>query len=187
MLRILVNSNTVAMFLLKVLSAEQNAELVELRAADPLSSLYGSAKTFLGVKNEPVVVLLDANSSDQNVADRLRESAEEVIGEVAGAAPLRILVAVPAVESLLFERSDAVKRAFPHATDTDIEIGKLSPASALSRLDPSGSPPSATVAVLRQLNEEDVAAIRGLSPVKELLAFLAELRRDGIVSAVARV
>lgn len=187
MLHIIVNSNMVAMLLLKVLGDEQRNGVIELRASAPLSSLYGSAKTFLGVKNEPVAILLDANSTDAQVVDRLRESAAEVIGDTAGAAPLKILVAVPAVEALLFERSDAVKRAFPHASETLIEIGKLNPATALSRLDPSGSAAFATVPVLKELNEEDIAAIRSMSPVKDLLAFLAELQKDGVVPAVAGV
>ncbi len=186
MLHIIVSSNTVAMLLGQVFSEEQNAGLVEVRTSYPLSSLYGTAKTLLGVRNEPVAIILDANTTDSSVANDLRESAAEVIGDAAGAAPLKILIAVPAVEALLFEQSDAVKRAFPHASDTLIEIGKFSPATALSRLDPSGTGSSApaTVSVLKELNAEDIRAIRSMSPVQELLAFMVDLQKDATVASV---
>jgi hypothetical protein len=184
MLHILVDSNTVAMLLLKLMADEQNAGLIELRAvAPPSSSLFGAARTFLGIKNEPVAVVLDAKSTDQDAADRVRETAEEVIGE-AGAAPLLVLVAVPGVEALYFERPNAVKRVFPGAGESLIEIGKVSPADGLRRLDSTGEA-AASIKLMQGLDADDVAALRLHSPVKELLAFLADLHKKTTVTVTA--
>ena len=104
-LNVLVGSNTTAILLLKLMEPEQQAELVTFRCAHPTSSLYAAAKTLLEIRNEPVALVLDADSTEPRMAARVRDEAAEVIGESAAAAPLRILVAVPAVESLLFRRA----------------------------------------------------------------------------------
>ena len=114
----LTESNTNTFLLVKLLYEEQSVGLIALRCAAPTSSLYSTARTLLVVRNEPVALILDADSTDPEAADRRRQAAEEVIGAAAGAAPFRILVSVPALESLLFHRPDAVARAYPN-TPTD--------------------------------------------------------------------
>jgi hypothetical protein len=124
MLHVLIESNSAGFLLVKVLEEEHQAGLIEFRCATPPSSLYAAARTLLAVRNEPVAVVLDADSTDPEAADRRRWVAEEVIGEAAGAAPLRILVAVPALEALLFRRPDAVARAYSYSPPGLLELGK---------------------------------------------------------------
>ncbi len=55
------------------------------------------------------------------------------------------------------------------------ELGRLSPQEAYKRLDP-GSPEGAGFSKLLQaLDDDDVAALREESPIRELIAFLAEV------------
>jgi hypothetical protein len=185
MLHILVESNPAANVLLTLLAEEQDGGLVELRVSAPSSSLYGAARTLLGIRSEPVAVVLDAESTDEDAVERRQRSAEEVIGDAAGVAPLRVLVAVPALEALLFRRPDAVRRAFPQASESLVEVGLVSPWNALKRLDSCLSGPTASLHIVRGLNEQDVAALRAESPIKELLEFLGELQKDGTATAAA--
>lgn len=94
----LVESNQSAIMLAKLLNAEQEAGLIEIRATGPSSSLYSAARTLLAVRGEPVALLLDADSTDPEAVSRRQLTAEEVVGDVASSAPLCVLVAVPALE-----------------------------------------------------------------------------------------
>jgi hypothetical protein len=163
--------------LTKLLSAAREAGLIEIRAAAPSSSLYSAARTLLAVRDEPVALLLDADSTDPEAVARRRSSAEEVVGDVASAAPLRVLVAVPALEALLFLGPDPVERAFGAVAGDErlLELGRMNPREALKRLDPAGHWWTASLNLVRALNDGDIADLRSAPPIHELLEFLREL------------
>jgi hypothetical protein len=185
MLYVLVESNTAAILLLKLLLQEQAAGSVEVWASRPMSSLYARARTLLTVRSEPVALVLDADSTDPEAARRRRLAAEEVVGEAAGEVPLRVLIAEPALEALLFLRPAAISRAFGPTPPDLPTLGRVSPRDALRKLDPSGSEHNASYQVTVALDDTDVMALRGEPPVRELLEFLDELRRSGVVAAGA--
>jgi len=172
------------MMLARLLSAEQEAGLIEIRAAGPSSSLYSAARTLLAVRGEPVALLLDADSTDPEAVARRRLTAEEVVGDVANSAPLRVLVAVPALEALLFLRPDPVARAFGTTASDEhtLELGRMNPREALKRLDPGGHWWTASLKLVRTLSEEDIAELRSTPPIHELLEFLRHLRCSEIAA-----
>ncbi len=185
MLHILVDSNTGEALLVKLLQAEQRAGSIRIRSSTIRSSLYSSARTLLMLRKEPVAVVLDADSTRSGVADLRRQSAEEVIGEAAGVAPLRILVAVPAMEALVFRRPDAIARAYGQVPQSLIELGLVSPWTALEKLDRTASTDQVSLNIVKELDDADVSALRAESPVRELLEFLGELQHDGAAVAAA--
>ena len=93
-LHALTESNSNQTLLLKLLQREHDAGWIKFWYSALPSSLYGSARTVLGVWKKPAALVLDADSTNPRAADRCRLDAEEVIGEAAGMAPLRVLVAV---------------------------------------------------------------------------------------------
>src|SRR5437016_1395375 len=143
MLHILVESTTAEILLARFLQTEQQDGSIEIRAVAERSSLYGAAQAVLIMRREPVAVVLDSESTYPRVAARQRQGAEEVIGDAAWRAPLRILVAVPALEALLFRRPDAVARAYGPAPPQPVGAGPDRPPGRLSeagseRLDRAG-------------------------------------------------
>jgi hypothetical protein len=187
MLNILVESNISAILLLKLMDPELQAGLVEFRCAYPSSSLYSAAKTLRQFRREPVAIVLDAGSTEPKMADHIRDEAAEVIGE-STAAPLRILVAVPSLDSLAFRRPDAVRRAYANATSEMIDLGLVSPGDALLRLSPIADYHQSLLEIISNLNSSDIAALRLESPVRELLEFLAGLGLNGgVVHAATAV
>jgi hypothetical protein len=185
MLHILVDSKTAEFLLVKLLQPEQQAGSLQCRFAAPMSSLYASARTLLIVRNEPVAVVLDAESTYPRVAAQQRQAAEEVIGDAAWRAPLRILVAVPAVDALLFRRPDAVARAYGPVPQSLLELGRISPRDAFAKLDSTVSLEQVALKIIHELDDADIAALQAESPMRELLEFLDELQRDGMVAAAA--
>ena len=176
MLNVLVGSNTATMLLLKLTEPEQQAGLIKFRCAHPSSSLYSAAKTLLQIRNEPVALVLDANSTEPTMEARARDEAADVIGESSVTARLRILVAVPSVESLLFRRPEAVRRAYGNTAAYLIEVGLVSPGDALKKMEGASDRYTAAVAIISQLNADDIAALRDEFPVRRILEFLDELK-----------
>jgi hypothetical protein len=181
---VLVESNRSALLLAKLLRAEQEAGLIGIRADRPSSSLYSGARTLLAVRGEPVVLVVDADSTDPEVVARRQVTVEEVVGEVTSSASLRVLVAVPALEALLFLRPDPVIRAFGEAASDEhmLELGRLIPREALKRLDPGGHEATASLNLVNALDDEDIAELRSRPPIRELLEFLRELQCSEIAA-----
>ncbi len=106
-------------------------------------------------------------------------SPEEVIGEAASrAAPFHLLLAVPALQSLLFTRPALIARAFGEGADPYghiADIGRLIPREAYKRLDPTQSEESTFLKLFQALDDDDIAALRQESPVRELIAFVTEV------------
>jgi hypothetical protein len=127
--------------------------------------------------------VLDADSTDPEAARRRRQDAEEVIGATALAAPLRILVAVPALEALRFLRPSALARAFSTAAEDLVTLGCLSPRDALTRIASDHDAPHAAIELTRTLDAHDITALRAEQPLRDLLTFLNELRNTSVAAA----
>src|SRR5436190_1118602 len=93
--------------------------------------------------------------------------------------------AVPALEALLLRRPDAVARAYGQVSPSRLELGLISPRDAYPKLDPNVSIEQVALTIINELDDADVAALRAESPVLELLEFLGELQRDGVLTAAA--
>ena len=185
MTNVLVASNGSALLLKTLMAPEQRSGLVVIRCVPIPSSLYASAKTLLQVRNEPVALVLDANSTEPMMAARARDEAAEVIGVSADASTFRILVAVPALEALLFRRRAAVCRAYGNATPEWIELGLVSPGDAFRKMSGPADRSVAATAMIAHLDAADIASLREESPVAELLDFLGERKDAGVEVAVS--
>jgi hypothetical protein len=185
MLQILVELKIPALLLARVLEAEQQAGLVIVRSYPEPSSMTGSAKMFLAVRREPVAVVQNAESTYPRTAAWMKQGIEEVMWGTPQRAPFRILIAVPAVEALLFLMPDAIARAYGPVSEHLLEIGRISPRDALIKLDPTIEPDQVSLNIINELDETDIADLRGESPVRELLEFVEELQRDGVLATAA--
>jgi hypothetical protein len=185
MLHILVELNIPALLLDKLLQAEKQAGLVRIRSFPEPSSMTGAAKTSLIVRREPLALVQNAESTYPRTAAWMKQGIEEVMGDFIWRAPCRILIAVPAVEALLFRRPDAIARAYGPVSGHLLEIGLISPRDALIKLDPNIEPDQVSLNIINELDETDIAALRAESPVRELLEFVEELQRDGVLATAA--
>jgi hypothetical protein len=163
----------------RLLDDEAQSIDIEFTVRSPMSTLYSSARTHLAVLSEPVALVLDAGSNDPAAVTRRRQSAEEVIGDAAARAPFLLLLAVPYLQSLLFMRPALMTRAFgDRANDggRSQELGRLSPRDAYKRLVDPGVPEEFSFLTFFQaLDDDDIAALRQESPVRELIAFVTEV------------
>jgi hypothetical protein len=171
---VLTEGNFGGMLLAKLIAEEQGRSEVEIKVLGGKSSLYSVARTLLGVRGIPVAVVFDADTPEPDAALERQREAEEVIGDVAGRIPFRVLVAVPVLEVLFFQRPELVRRVFGEAvTEHVMELAELSPRRALRKLAPDKPFENVRIDLLRAMDHSDVQALRRDSPlIRDLLSFI---------------
>jgi hypothetical protein len=184
-IHILTESTFDAALLATVLTEDDLRE-ASIRAVDGQSSIYSVARTFLAVRQEPVAVVIDAESSDPRAVSRRRDAAEEVIGDVASGVPYRVIVAVPEMLVLLFRRPELLRRVFGNVvTDHLLELAEADPRKALRKLDPSAADDELRFRVLQAMDRDDTDALQRSDLIQELTTFLRSTRRRAEEAATA--
>ncbi len=176
---VLAGSNFDGMLLATLLRGEQERNEVEVRVVSGLTSGYSVARTFLAVQRVPVAVVIDADSPEPEVALERRRRAEEVLGDVAGGVPYRVIVAMPELEVLFFERPGLLRRVFGEVDGHVMDLARLSPSRAIARLAPGEPPELARFRLLRAMDAEDIQALREIEPIRDLLCFI-ELAHENL-------
>ena len=171
---VLTEGNFDGMLLGKLIADEQEKYDIEIRVVGGKSSIYSFARTLLAVKRIPVAIVIDADSPEQDAALERQLEAEEVIGNAAAGLPFRVIVAVPELEILFFQRLELLRRVYGEVVDEHLtELAQLSPRRALMKLAPDKTYEFARMDVLRAMNDSDVQSLRESPLIQDLLSFLA--------------
>ena len=150
------------------------------------SSLYSVARTLLAVRRIPVVVVIDAHTPEEDAALERQREAEEVVGDVAAGVPYRVIVAVPELAILFFQRPELLRRIYGEAINEHVmELGELSPRRALQKLDPGKPYENIQFDLLRAMNPSDVLALRDSPLVRDLIDFITTVAGHSTRSAVS--
>jgi hypothetical protein len=185
---VLTEANFDGMLLAILLADEEKRDGITIGVVSGLSSGYSFARTMLAVKRTPVAVVIDADSPEPEVGLERQRSAEEVLGDAASGVPFRVIVAVPELEILFFERPQLLKKVYGKSVTTlIIELGELSPRRALQKLDPDLTYEHLRFKILKAMDETDIRALRATPLMKDLLSFLreaVEYSKRSVASAV---
>jgi hypothetical protein len=185
---VLTESNFDGMLLATLLADERARDGIEIGVVKGLSSGYSFARTMLAVKRTPVAVVIDADSPEPEVASEHRRSVEEVLGDAAVGVPFRVIVAVPELAILFFERPQLLKKVYGNGVTALVtELGQVSPRRALQKLEPALDYEHIRFKILKAMDEEDIKALRGTDLIEELLSFLREANKYSRRPAVSKV
>lgn len=127
------------------------------------------ARTLLVSRQKPVAVLVDADTFVDGPTTHLRQETKELVRMASAGAPSQVFVVVPKLEVLLFQVPAALERIAGHPlSPVSLAVSRYDPALVIRQL-------GRTVdQVVNGLTDEEVNVIRDASPIKELIAFLAE-------------
>lgn len=171
-----------AELLRRVLPAEF-ADRVDVLDAGWSSSVKSMARTLLVTRRKPVAIVVDADSDDRFQAGVMANDIEEVVELAARGVPMKVLVAIPELEAVLFRAPGLIARVFgDRATAEVLDLARRSPRQALKSLDDAGDIQSARRKILPELTESDLAAIRESDVIRELIAFLHDVL-EGVAGA----
>lgn len=184
---VLTESNFDGLLLTRLLMEGRERDDVVVRVAPGLSSGYSVARTILAVKRAPVAVVIDANSPESDVAAERKRRAEEMLADAAGRVPFHVVVAVPELEILLFERPDRLHRIFGDVDAHVFELARLSPRRAIAKLAPDEPYDIARFRILRAMDADDLRALRETDLIRDLLNFIETAAGDPTRLAVSKV
>jgi hypothetical protein len=171
---VISQGNTAGKLLATLIAEEQSRGGVEVRVATGQSSFYSYARTLLAVKRIPVAVVMDADTPEPEAALERQQSAEEVIGDAASGVPFRVIVAVPSLDILFFQRPELLRRVFGDAINEHVmELAQLSPKRTIQKLAPDQSYEDVRTELLRAMDASDVQALRESPPIRDLRDFIA--------------
>ncbi len=90
----------------------------------------------------------------------------------------------------MFRRPGVIERVYGPVSESLLELGRISPPDAFQKLNPNVSVEQVEQVsrrLIQELDDTDIAALRDEPEVRELLNFLGELQRDGVLMAAAAV
>jgi hypothetical protein len=184
---VLTEGNFDGMLLAKLLANEQERDVIEVGVVNGLSSGFSFARTILAVQRTPVVVVIDADSPEPEVASERKLRAEEVLDDAAGGVPFRVIVAVPELDILFFKRPELLRRVFGKVDEHVIELAQLSPRRAIEKLSPGESYKTAWLRIFSAVDDADVKALREADLIQDLLRFVGSAVESSKHSAVSKV
>lgn len=169
---VVVEGPTAANLLTRLLPHELQQQTAIVPAGGR-TNLTSVARTLLVMKQKPLAVLLDADSVDESAVRQKRLETEELIRAISGGVPFKVFMIVPELEALLFAVPAALERIAGRKLSPDtLALSRYNPRRAILQL---GQGPSDIIEqVIHGLTADEVNVIRQVSPIQELIQFLAE-------------
>lgn len=167
-----------AEFLRRILPAEllTDAEVVTVDKGSGMPSL---ASSVLLRRKKPILVVMDADSLNPNLIEERQASTEELIRMANSSIPVKVVVAVPAMEAWLFAAPEAIGRALGQAVPSEfVPLGKRDPSGVLQHLAERNKTKWDFRRVLDLLDAHDIDRIRALPEVSDLCSFLKSVHKD---------
>lgn len=180
---IVVEGNTDATLITKLLPAEIQQQTAVV-VGGGRANLTSSARTLLVTKRKPLALLIDSDTLDENSVVERRRETEGLLRAVSGGVPFKVFVIVPAIEALLFRVSAAVERITGKKFSAEnLALSRFQPQQAILQLGQNKS--ELFEQIIDGLSSEDLDQLRGTSPIKELIEFLAEMLLPALQSQTA--
>lgn len=162
-------------FLRRVLPDDLIKE-IEFVRAENRARIISLARSFLVRRRTPIAVLMDAHSLDPSVIEDQRQSAEELIQAAAGSIPVKVVLAVPEIESWFFTVPEAIERILGETLSEDLlALGPKDPKGVLGQLSRRSKVEWNSVAAIQVLEDKEIERIRARPDVTELSQFLKKV------------
>lgn len=163
--------------LLRRVLADALVEDVEFVVGRGRSAAESLARSILAVKQTPVALIIDTNTTDQRSIDEQVDFLRYYLDQGSGCDAFEVIPAVPEIEVVLFHNQSLVERITNQQfNEREWEMAKRHPKESLTTA--LADPPTHVRNALAELTEEDLAALRQHPLVLKLSAFLSSIAED---------
>ncbi|BBL74058.1 hypothetical protein [Methylomagnum ishizawai] len=164
--------------LLKAVLPEHLLREVRFVAAGGLSSMASLARSLLADRRVPVLIVADADTIDpESIQDR-RQSIEEAVAYVAHSIPVKVVLAVPEIESVFFRDAALLSRWLGYSPSPELlAMAHYQPRQALLKL---LAPAQKEIIHLLSdpLHESEIETLRDIPFIREIIQFLSAISPD---------
>jgi hypothetical protein len=106
--------------LLQALLPQDVLKNTQIVAAGGISATKSLARSLVAERHAPIVIVMDADSTNPEIIQERRQGMEEVVKIVAGNTPVKVVMAVPQIESIFFQDPDLLARLFGYPLSQEI-------------------------------------------------------------------
>jgi 5S rRNA maturation endonuclease (ribonuclease M5) len=168
--------------LLKRLLPEEFVSNVEIVAAGGISAVKSLARSLIVRRQSPVAIVADADVIiPEQVEQRLKDT-EEIVGNIAANTPVKVILAVPTLETIFFQDISLLSRLLGYAPSQDmLSLAVHQPWQALKQLISQSSNLQSQSQLVEQLTNEELEILRKTPVVQEVIQFLRSVRETADV------
>jgi hypothetical protein len=150
---------------------------VEIIPAGGLSAIKSLARSLIVRRQAPVVIVMDADViTPEQVEERLKDT-EEIVESVAVNTPVKVILAVPSIETIFFQDVSLLSRLLGYAPSQDmLSLAIYQPWQALRELISQSKKYQSQSQLIEQLTDEDLEILRKTSVIQEIIQFLQSVR-----------
>jgi hypothetical protein len=182
---VLTEGNSDTELLKKLLRPDllQGVELVNGRG---VSSAVSLARSLLVTRRKPVALVIDADSTNRDVAQERQRSTQEVVSAVAPRVPVRIVVAVPEIEGLFFHDPKVIERLLGRPLrGEELALARVHPKESLSRVMLGSRDFHGVGDIFNAAGPAEIETFRSFPAIRELSEFLEQVQEADSKSKVA--
>lgn len=162
--------------LLKRLLLVELAKNVVFVVGNGRSDAQSLARSLLAVRQRPVVLVLDADTVDIDSIKERELINQELLQYAAAGAPFKVLLAVPTIESILFQDRAGLEQLTNHKfTDVEWAQAEFVPKTVLQKVLSQYGQSTKLDELIQGITQRMVERLRQHPLVCELEAFLVEV------------
>lgn len=147
-------------------------------AAQGLFRIKPLATSLILAEQKPVVLFIDADSSDLTFIDERRKNFEESLNSVSIDAPIKVIVSIPEIEAIFFEYSNILSRVVDVEISEEIIMeSQKHPRVALKKLFDSCGKSMNLEKLLSLLSEADIQQMQEAKIIQDYIYFANNLEK----------
>ena len=168
--------------LLQHVLPEELLNNVKIVSAGGLSATKSLARSLLVRRQVPVAIVVDADSvTPDSIQERLN-SIEEIVKSVSIGAPVKVILAVPEIETIFFQDNLLLSRLLGYEPSQDIlSWAAFNPRKALEQLLSQSQKVHSCSQIINQLTNEDIEILSKAPVIQEIIYFLQSIQQTAKV------
>jgi hypothetical protein len=163
----------------RVLGDEVSSRSAQITDGGGRSGAASLATSILAVRRRPVVLVLDADTTEESLVAEQRAYHEYRFRMAGGAREARVVMAVPTLEICLFQAPSVLSNALAIQLGEEQRIkAEYVPSKVLAELVPQGSHGHPLTSVASRLKPDHVRELRGTPLIQEILHAIADVTKQ---------
>ncbi|BBC22561.1 hypothetical protein [Pseudanabaena sp. ABRG5-3] len=168
--------------LLKAVLPKDLLQKVEIVSAGGQYAAKSLARSLIVRRQAPVALVLDADLIDPDLIQERCTSIQELLESVSINTPVKVILAVPQIESILFQDRGLLCRLMGLEITSDTVVNaRNQPKKALEKLISQSKSYQGQSQIINQLVHEDLEILRKDPVIQELVQFLQSVREPAKV------